>query len=187
MTNELYISYLYLALITFFLIQIVFLHVIVEVVLLCRCYLVSSKKWLLPLLKQVYRVTVEPIIPTIFQRTKATCFAYGQTGRNSFLLFLLQMLAIYFFLILSFAYIFYFFTNNCPGLIPWIYVPMFPGRKKGFSLLHLHLFSSPTYLFWFPLRWNVHSGMIHFLFLLWSFLLTDAASSEAKFSSNYHG
>ncbi|GLT32494.1 hypothetical protein SLA2020_071590 [Shorea laevis] len=29
---------------------------------------------------EVYRVTVEPIIPTIFQRTKATCFAYGQTG-----------------------------------------------------------------------------------------------------------
>ncbi|XP_024529613.1 kinesin-like protein KIN-13A [Selaginella moellendorffii] len=29
---------------------------------------------------EVYRVTVEPIVPTIFQRTKATCFAYGQTG-----------------------------------------------------------------------------------------------------------
>ncbi|VVA97890.1 unnamed protein product [Arabis nemorensis] len=29
---------------------------------------------------EVYRVTIEPIIPTIFQRTKATCFAYGQTG-----------------------------------------------------------------------------------------------------------
>ncbi|KAG2727088.1 hypothetical protein I3843_01G139100 [Carya illinoinensis] len=29
---------------------------------------------------EVYRVTVEPIIPTIFDRTKATCFAYGQTG-----------------------------------------------------------------------------------------------------------
>lgn len=29
---------------------------------------------------EVYRVTVEPIIPTIFQGTKATCFAYGQTG-----------------------------------------------------------------------------------------------------------
>ncbi|XP_019070312.1 kinesin-like protein KIN-13A isoform X1 [Solanum lycopersicum] len=29
---------------------------------------------------QVYRVTVQPIIPIIFQRTKATCFAYGQTG-----------------------------------------------------------------------------------------------------------
>jgi hypothetical protein len=29
---------------------------------------------------QVYRETVEPIIPIIFQRTKATCFAYGQTG-----------------------------------------------------------------------------------------------------------
>ncbi|KAJ8566094.1 hypothetical protein K7X08_030571 [Anisodus acutangulus] len=29
---------------------------------------------------EVYRATVEPIIPTIFQRTKATCFAYGQTG-----------------------------------------------------------------------------------------------------------
>ncbi|KAG1338683.1 kinesin-like protein KIN-13A [Cocos nucifera] len=29
---------------------------------------------------EVYRVTVQPIIPTIFQRTKATCFAYGQTG-----------------------------------------------------------------------------------------------------------
>ncbi|GLT79393.1 hypothetical protein SLA2020_508840 [Shorea laevis] len=29
---------------------------------------------------EVYQVTVEPIIPTIFQRTKATCFAYGQTG-----------------------------------------------------------------------------------------------------------
>ncbi|KAG4110722.1 hypothetical protein ERO13_D13G064400v2 [Gossypium hirsutum] len=28
---------------------------------------------------EVYRVTVEPIIPIIFQRTKATCFAYGQT------------------------------------------------------------------------------------------------------------
>ncbi|GAB4843608.1 Kinesin-like protein KIN-13A [Ancistrocladus abbreviatus] len=29
---------------------------------------------------EVYRVTVEPIIPTVFERTKATCFAYGQTG-----------------------------------------------------------------------------------------------------------
>ncbi|KAH7431815.1 hypothetical protein KP509_08G068000 [Ceratopteris richardii] len=29
---------------------------------------------------EVYRVSVQPIIPTIFQRTKATCFAYGQTG-----------------------------------------------------------------------------------------------------------
>ncbi|KAK4256614.1 hypothetical protein QN277_006317 [Acacia crassicarpa] len=29
---------------------------------------------------EVYRETVEPIIPTIFQCTKATCFAYGQTG-----------------------------------------------------------------------------------------------------------
>ncbi|ONK61600.1 uncharacterized protein A4U43_C08F31650 [Asparagus officinalis] len=29
---------------------------------------------------EVYRQTVQPIIPTIFQRTKATCFAYGQTG-----------------------------------------------------------------------------------------------------------
>lgn len=29
---------------------------------------------------EVYRETVEPIIPTIFQRVKATCFAYGQTG-----------------------------------------------------------------------------------------------------------
>ncbi|KAK9136890.1 hypothetical protein Sjap_007484 [Stephania japonica] len=29
---------------------------------------------------EVYRVTVQPIIPTIFQQTKATCFAYGQTG-----------------------------------------------------------------------------------------------------------
>ncbi|KAG0500423.1 hypothetical protein HPP92_000495 [Vanilla planifolia] len=31
---------------------------------------------------QVYRETVEPIIPAIFQRTKATCFAYGQTGNG---------------------------------------------------------------------------------------------------------
>ncbi|XP_023514850.1 kinesin-like protein KIN-13A [Cucurbita pepo subsp. pepo] len=29
---------------------------------------------------EVYRVTVQPIIPIIFERTKATCFAYGQTG-----------------------------------------------------------------------------------------------------------
>ncbi|XP_073009641.1 kinesin-like protein KIN-13A [Typha latifolia] len=29
---------------------------------------------------EVYRETVEPIIPTVFQQTKATCFAYGQTG-----------------------------------------------------------------------------------------------------------
>ncbi|GAA0145583.1 microtubule binding motor protein [Lithospermum erythrorhizon] len=28
----------------------------------------------------IYSVTVEPIVPIIFQRTKATCFAYGQTG-----------------------------------------------------------------------------------------------------------
>jgi len=28
----------------------------------------------------VYYETVEPTIPTIFQRTKAICFAYGQTG-----------------------------------------------------------------------------------------------------------
>ncbi|KAG5021262.1 hypothetical protein JHK82_017165 [Glycine max] len=33
---------------------------------------------------EVYRETVEPIVPIIFQRTKATCFAYGQTGENSF-------------------------------------------------------------------------------------------------------
>ncbi|KAL6989976.1 Kinesin-like protein KIN-13A [Sarracenia purpurea var. burkii] len=33
---------------------------------------------------EVYRVTVEPIIPTIFQQTKATCLAYGQTlGRQA--------------------------------------------------------------------------------------------------------
>eukprot|EP01018_Ginkgo_biloba_P001654 Gb_33090 [translate_table: standard] len=31
--------------------------------------------------EEVYQVTVEPIVPTIFQRTKATCFAYGQTGK----------------------------------------------------------------------------------------------------------
>ncbi|KAH9621757.1 hypothetical protein KSS87_003246 [Heliosperma pusillum] len=29
---------------------------------------------------EVYRETVEPIVPIIFQRIKATCFAYGQTG-----------------------------------------------------------------------------------------------------------
>lgn len=30
---------------------------------------------------QVYSETVEPIVPLIFNRTKATCFAYGQTGK----------------------------------------------------------------------------------------------------------
>ncbi|KAM2062883.1 hypothetical protein TB1_025634 [Malus domestica] len=30
---------------------------------------------------EVYFETVEPIVPLIFQRTKATCFAYGQTGK----------------------------------------------------------------------------------------------------------
>lgn len=35
------------------------------------------------LVVQVYRSTVEPIVPTIFNRTKATCFAYGQTGPTS--------------------------------------------------------------------------------------------------------
>eukprot|EP00850_Spirogloea_muscicola_P001512 SM000005S17309 [mRNA] locus=s5:1311716:1316621:- [translate_table: standard] len=29
---------------------------------------------------EVYRETVEPIVPTIFAKAKATCFAYGQTG-----------------------------------------------------------------------------------------------------------
>jgi len=28
---------------------------------------------------------VEPIVPLIFQRTKATCFAYGQTGKVLFI------------------------------------------------------------------------------------------------------
>ncbi|KAM0854407.1 hypothetical protein ACQ4PT_050456 [Festuca glaucescens] len=37
---------------------------------------------------EVYRETVEPIIPIIFQRTKATCFAYGQTGTQNFKLWL---------------------------------------------------------------------------------------------------
>ncbi|THU69884.1 hypothetical protein C4D60_Mb08t19130 [Musa balbisiana] len=32
--------------------------------------------------EEVYHETVEPIIPAIFQRTKATCFAYGQTGKK---------------------------------------------------------------------------------------------------------
>ncbi|KAL6006247.1 hypothetical protein ACLOJK_040293 [Asimina triloba] len=31
---------------------------------------------------EVYHETVEPIVPIIFQRTKATCFAYGQTGKK---------------------------------------------------------------------------------------------------------
>ncbi|KAK9142491.1 hypothetical protein Syun_011891 [Stephania yunnanensis] len=31
---------------------------------------------------EVYRETVEPVVPAIFQRTKATCFAYGQTGKE---------------------------------------------------------------------------------------------------------
>lgn len=34
-------------------------------------------------LMQVYSETVEPIVPLIFNRTKATCFAYGQTGKIS--------------------------------------------------------------------------------------------------------
>ncbi|MBA0830945.1 hypothetical protein Goarm_015439 [Gossypium armourianum] len=39
---------------------------------------------------EVYRVTVEPIIPIIFQRTKATCFAYGQTVHGSVVLLLIS-------------------------------------------------------------------------------------------------
>ncbi|GKV06594.1 hypothetical protein SLEP1_g18467 [Rubroshorea leprosula] len=31
---------------------------------------------------EVYSETVQPIVPLIFQRTKATCFAYGQTGNG---------------------------------------------------------------------------------------------------------
>jgi kinesin family protein 2/24 len=31
-------------------------------------------------LLQVYRVTVEPLVHTLFNNGKATCFAYGQTG-----------------------------------------------------------------------------------------------------------
>lgn len=33
-------------------------------------------------LGQVYRETVGPIVPAIFEKTKATCFAYGQTGKE---------------------------------------------------------------------------------------------------------
>ncbi|MBA0827420.1 hypothetical protein Goarm_012203, partial [Gossypium armourianum] len=32
--------------------------------------------------EKVYSESVEPIVPLIFNRTKATCFAYGQTGKN---------------------------------------------------------------------------------------------------------
>ncbi|KAL9443548.1 hypothetical protein AB3S75_016835 [Citrus x aurantiifolia] len=32
--------------------------------------------------EEVYSETVEPIVPLIFHRTKATCFAYGQTGNG---------------------------------------------------------------------------------------------------------
>jgi hypothetical protein len=32
------------------------------------------------MLLQVYRKTVEPLVHTLFQNGKATCFAYGQTG-----------------------------------------------------------------------------------------------------------
>ncbi|TYI22697.1 hypothetical protein ES332_A06G120500v1 [Gossypium tomentosum] len=39
---------------------------------------------------EVYRGTVEPIIPIIFQRTKATCFAYGQTVHGSVVLLLIS-------------------------------------------------------------------------------------------------
>ncbi|XP_057247032.1 kinesin-like protein KIN-13B [Beta vulgaris subsp. vulgaris] len=31
---------------------------------------------------EVYAETVEPVVPLIFQKTKATCFAYGQTGNG---------------------------------------------------------------------------------------------------------
>lgn len=31
---------------------------------------------------EIYSETVEPIVPIIFQKTKATCFAYGQTGSD---------------------------------------------------------------------------------------------------------
>lgn len=36
---------------------------------------------------------MEPIVPTIFQRTKATCFAYGQTGKHdrTYLLHLIML------------------------------------------------------------------------------------------------
>lgn len=44
------------------------------------------------LIEQVYRSTVEPIIPTIFQRTKATCFAYGQTGVQGFQILLVILI-----------------------------------------------------------------------------------------------
>jgi hypothetical protein len=105
--------------------------------------LVSSKKWLLPSLKQVYRVTVEPIIPTIFQRTKATCFAYGQTGRNPFFFFL-WMLAIFFPRYVHF-FCWYIFFINRPRLSLWINVSMNSEKKKKipystftcFHLLHI--------------------------------------------------
>ncbi|KAK2985300.1 hypothetical protein RJ640_024296 [Escallonia rubra] len=41
---------------------------------------------------KVYSETVEPIVPIIFQRTKATCFAYGQTGKSFCCVFLLIVL-----------------------------------------------------------------------------------------------
>ncbi|KAF5935170.1 hypothetical protein HYC85_026299 [Camellia sinensis] len=43
---------------------------------------------------EIYSETVEPIVPIIFQRTKATCFAYGQTGKwlhTPFILFWLNI------------------------------------------------------------------------------------------------
>lgn len=52
-------------------------------------------------MKQVYRETVQPIIPIIFQRTKATCFAYGQTGICLFFYVKGLLLFVYLFIFLK--------------------------------------------------------------------------------------
>jgi hypothetical protein len=47
---------------------------------MCDCVTPTCAALAVAELAQVYRVTVEPLVHTLFNNGKATCFAYGQTG-----------------------------------------------------------------------------------------------------------
>ncbi|XP_050218179.1 kinesin-like protein KIN-13A [Mercurialis annua] len=76
---------------------------------------------------EVYRNTVEPIIPTIFQRTKATCFAYGQTGSGK--TFTMQPLPL----------------RAAEDLVRWLHQPVYRNQRFKLWLSFFEIYGGKLY------------------------------------------
>lgn len=76
---------------------------------------------------EVYRVTVEPIIPTIFQKTKATCFAYGQTGSGK--TFTMQPLPL----------------RACDDIVKLLHLPIYRNQKFRLWLSYFEIYGGKLF------------------------------------------